>query len=43
MIVEIEVDEKMWAEAEAVAKDLNINIYGDVLKHPARKFIQLEK
>lgn len=25
MTVEIEVDEKMWAEAEALAKELNIN------------------
>lgn len=25
MTVQIEVDEKMWAEAESLAKDLNIN------------------
>jgi L-ribulose-5-phosphate 3-epimerase UlaE len=40
MTVQIDIDEKMWAEAETIAKDLNIN-FSEMLIDTFRKDLYL--
>ncbi|HEX8737298.1 MAG TPA: hypothetical protein VF721_18335 [Pyrinomonadaceae bacterium] len=46
MTVQIEIDEKLWAEADALAKDLQIDrseIFQDTLHEVLRKLRLIEK
>jgi antitoxin component of RelBE/YafQ-DinJ toxin-antitoxin module len=46
MTVQIEIDEKLWAEAEALAKDLQIDgseIFQNTLQEVLRKLRLIEK